>query len=433
MAELRESHWSTSWHAPSRRDQRGGMFYPYVPDELSSLPVVASPRVAGLAARVESEVRGLGQVSGSTGLEGLSRFLLRSEAIASSRIEGLQVSAQQVALAELATTEDVPIAGFTENARLVANNIVTLRQAAGALAEAQEVTTQGICELHHALLPDHRQQGLRTVQNWIGGSDWHPLDAQFVPPPPEDVARLMADLAAYLSGAVHAPLIQAALVHAQFETIHPFADGNGRVGRALIHTALTRRGLTRIAVLPISLVLLTRSQEYVAGLTVYRHQGAAASPEATAGINGWLEIFLQAVSVAVEQARHFVADLDELREEWSQRHASHRSRAGSTRPPRSDSAVMRLLPLLPEVPVTTVHSTRRLLGISDPAARSALEELADAKILSRKQVERGTIAYLARDVFDLLTVTERRMASTRWDTRDSAPSRPTPARPQPRR
>jgi hypothetical protein len=94
---------------------------------------------------------------------------------------------------------------------------------------------------------------------------------------------------------------------------------------------------------------------------------------------------------------------------------------------------MRLLPLLPEVPVTTVHSTRRLLGISDPAARSALEELADAKILSRKQVERGTIAYLARDVFDLLTVTERRMASTRWDTRDSAPSRPTPARPQPRR
>jgi predicted DNA-binding transcriptional regulator len=93
---------------------------------------------------------------------------------------------------------------------------------------------------------------------------------------------------------------------------------------------------------------------------------------------------------------------------------------------------MRLLPLLPEVPVTTVQSTQRLLAISAPAARSALEELSAAGILSRKSVDRGTIAYLARDVFDLLTTTERRLASTRWDTRESSPRRPSPARPQSR-
>jgi Fic family protein len=399
---------------------------------LLTRPVILDPELAMQAARVETEVRGLTDAPGSMGLESLGRFLLRSEAIASSRIEGLQVSAQQVALAELATTEDRPIAGFTENARLVANNIVTLRQAAGELAAAAVITPGNICDLHRALLPDHPQQGLRDRQNWIGGSDWHPLDADFVPPPPEAVPGLVADLAAYLSGAVHAPLLQAALVHAQFETIHPFADGNGRVGRALIHTVLTRRGLTRAAVLPISLVLLTRSQEYVEGLTAYRYLGVQSGTEAITGVNDWFRVFLEAASVAVEQARRFVTELGELRQAWSERYAAHRLDAGMTRQPRADSAVMRLLPLLPEVPVTTAQSAQRLLRVTAPAARAALDELADAGILSRKRVDRGTTAYLARDVFDLLTMTERRLASTRWDTRDSAPRRASPARPQER-
>jgi Fic family protein len=189
-------------------------------------------------------------------------------------------------------------------------------------------------------LPDHPQQGLRDRQNWIGGSDWHPLDADFVPPPPEAVPGLMADLAAYLSGAVHAPLLQAALVHAQFETIHPFADGNGRVGRALIHTVLTRRGLTRAAVLPISLVLLTRSQEYVEGLTAYRYVGVQTGDDATVGMNDWFRIFLQAVSVAMEQAQRFVTELGELHQLWLARYAAHRLDSGMTRQPRADSAVM---------------------------------------------------------------------------------------------
>jgi Fic family protein len=432
MSQMTEGHWGISWHAPARRDQRGGTFHAYVPDALASQAVVAGPELARTAARVEAAVRSLRQAPGSNGLESLSRFLLRSEAIASSRIEGLQVSAQQVALAELAALEDAPIAGFTENARLVANNIVTLRQASGALAGLDEIHPADFCDLHRALLPDHPQQGLRERQNWIGGSDWHPLDADFVPPPPAEVPRLMTDLAEYISGGVHAPLVQAALVHAQFETIHPFADGNGRVGRALIHTVLTRRGLTPAAVLPISLVLLTRSQEYVTGLTSYRYHGEAGSPAALAGINGWLEVFLRAVDIAVEQARRFVVELAELRERWSERHAAYRRGRGLARTARADSGVMRLLPLLHEVPVATVHSTQRLLDISDPAARAALEELADAEILRRKRVDRGTVAYLARDVFDLLTVTERQLASTRWDTRDSPPSRPAPARPQSR-
>jgi len=90
----------------------------------------------------------------------------------------------------------------------------------------------------------------------LGGTSYHPIEADFVPPPPDLVPGLIEDLLRYLNGATHAPLIQAALIHAQFETIHPFTDGNGRVGRALIHTVLTRRGLLPGMVLPTSAVPL---------------------------------------------------------------------------------------------------------------------------------------------------------------------------------
>lgn len=432
MTELREAHWPISWGAPARRDQRGGRYFTYVPDNLLTRPIVLPPDLALEAADVETAVRGLTDARGSMGLESLARFLLRSEAIASSRIEGLQVSAQQVALAELASVEDAPIAGFTENARLVANNIVTLRQAAGELASCRAIEPARLRELHHALLPEHPQQGFRTLQNWIGGSDWHPLKADFVPPPPTEVERLIKDLTDYMSGAVHAPLLQAALAHAQFETIHPFADGNGRVGRALIHTVLTRRGLTRAAVLPISLVLLTRSSEYVQGLTAYRYVGPSDAPEGQDAIASWFAVFLQAVKIAVEQARQFVTQLGDLHAQWTEQYSAHRLRAGAKAQPRAGSAVMRLLPLLPEVPVATAQSAQRLLEISFPAARAALEDLAEAGILSRKRVDRGTTAYLARDVFDLLTMTERQLASTHWDTRESTPRRAVSARPQSR-
>ncbi|WP_127498510.1 Fic family protein [Actinoplanes solisilvae] len=432
MTELRDAHWGISWGAPARRDQRGGRYYTYLPDNLLTRPVVLPQDLALEAAEVETAVRGLTDARGSMGLDSLARFLLRSEAIASSRIEGLQVSVQQVALAELASVEDTPIAGFTENARLVANNIITLRQAAGELASCRMIKPDHLFDLHAALLPDHPQQGLRKLQNWIGGSDWHPLEADYVPPPPTDVERLIKDLTDYMTGAAHGPLLQAALTHAQFETIHPFADGNGRVGRALIHTVLTRRGLTRAAVLPISLVLLTRSREYVQGLTAYRYLGPPDGAEAQEALAAWFAVFLQAVKIAVEQAKQFVTLLGDLQIQWAEQHSAHRLRSGAKAQPRADSAVMRLLPLLPEVPVVTAQSAQRLLEVSFPSARAALEDLAEAQIVSRKRVDRGTTAYLARDVFDLITLTERRLASTHWDTRESAPRRPVPARPQSR-
>jgi Fic family protein len=429
VASRLDVRWAPSLTAPRANDRRAGHFHPYLPDLLLTRPVMLDAGLGTRAARVENAVRSLTAGPGARGLEGLARFLLRSEAIASSRIEGLQVSPQQVALAEFALAEGGQVKGFTENARLVANNITALRRAATDLAAAPAVTVAGIEDLQRALLPNHQPLGVRTSQNWVGGSDWHPLDAEFVPPPADQVPVLMADLADYINSALHAPLIQAALVHAQFETIHPFTDGNGRVGRALIHTVLARRGMVRVAVLPVSLVMLTRSDAYVAGLTAYRYDGPPSDTDARAAVTDWLSMFLDAVDVAAEQAWQFADELTVLRREWDQRLITERQRRGVRDRPRADSTVVKLLDALPEAPLVTARSAERLLGVSFPAARNALEELAEAKILSRKQVEQNTTGYLARDVFDLLVFAERRLASTRWDTRDSPPGRPVPARP----
>ena len=430
MATWLTEHWEPSYDAPTQAGRQGGSYQAYVPDLLQGRPLALGGDMSARAAEVEAAVRRLTLSPESRSLEGLARFLLRSEAIASSRIEGMQASAQQVALAELAQTEQLGHAGFSRNAQFVANNITILRKAATELAEGGPVTVEGIDELHRALLPDERHHGLRQVQNWIGGNDYNPLGAQFVPPPPTHVQALMDDLVEYANGGVHAPLVQAALVHAQFETIHPYTDGNGRVGRALLHTVLTRRGLTPSAILPVSLVLLTRSDAYLDGLTAYRYAAAPESGAARESVELWLSTFLEAADLAADQVVRFSTELAELRSQWSVRLSAHRATRGIRETPRADSAVARLVEILPEAPLVTANTVRRILAVSAPSAYNAVEELAEAGIVSRRSLERGTTGYFAREVFELLTFAERRLASTRWDTRKSLPVRPVPAVPQ---
>lgn len=428
MARHEMARWDSDPGAGrSKNDRRGGPYQPYLPDPLVGRPLVVGERLAAQAAQAERAIYALIEVPNPSVVAGISRFLLRSEAIASSLIEGIAPAAGQVALAELAQEE--PVKGFSEQAALVANNITVLRRASRDLVETDAVTVEDIVATHTSLLPDERHHGLRTVQNWIGGSNWHPLDAAYVPPPPEQVDHLMADLVRYLNGSVHAPLIQAGLLHAQFETIHPFTDGNGRLGRALIHTVLARRRMTPAAVVPISMVLSTLRDSYLDGLTAYRYVGASNSPEAIDGTERWLEIFLNAATEAALQARQLATDVEGQRKEWTERHTRHRESLGLRAAPRSGSAVAQILELLPEMPVMTARTAERTLGVTYQAARSALDELADAGILSRKSVDRGTTAYLAREVLDLITYAERRLGSTRFDTTATKPAGPVPARP----
>ncbi|HSO68365.1 MAG TPA: Fic family protein [Arachnia sp.] len=429
MAGWEETRWESSvGSGVPKAAQRPGTYRRYVPDLLDGVGLAISGELSRTVTVVERSIRALNG-PGAEGLAGIARFLLRSEAIASSLIEGIAPSVQQVALAELGQSETVR--GISEQATLVANNMTVVRAATTALAEADTLTVDDIVDLHRALLPDEpRHHGLRTVQNWIGTSSWNPIAALFVPPAPENVPTLMADLVDYLNGAAHSPLIQAGVIHAQFETIHPFTDGNGRVGRALIHTVLARRGLTSRAVLPISVVLATLSDHYIEGLTSFRHSAPTGSAEASAAANEWLRTFVGAASIAVEQSDVLVRKIDELRESWTERLTAHRLAMGLRPTPRADSAVARLLTSLPEVPVVTATTLARILGISYPAANSALDELRQAGILTTKAIERGTKAYIAREVLDLVTMSERALASTQFDTRVSPPTRGVPALPQ---
>lgn len=431
MAHFESAEWAGLAAAPRLRDMRSGTYSRYQPDLLCERPLRLAPETRERAWIVEKRVRGLEDLPGARGLEALSRFLLRSEAIASSQIEGLVVSPQRVGLAELVQQKDLPPGGRDETAAQVAALMLALRRATHELADSARITEDGVVDLQRILMSeDSELVGIRSQQNWIGGSDYHPLDAEFVPPEPGAVGALIADLVGYMNTGDHAPLVQAALVHAQFETIHPFRDGNGRVGRSLIHTVLVRRRLTRTAVLPVSAILLTRSDEYVSGLTEYRYSGAVGSEACDLAVSSWIDTFLMAVDQSVSLAEEFALELDELRAEWHRALADSRVERGIRDAPRAGSATALILAGLQETPVLTASLVAEQFDVSPLSARKALEELADSGILARRSLSGRAKCYLAKSVFDMLSLSERRLASTRWDTRETSPNRAAPAQPR---
>ncbi|KGF00451.1 Fic family protein [Actinomyces sp. S4-C9] len=429
MGIFTEAKWEADPTLPGRANRRGGSYWYYLPDRLTTLQVSISPQLSEEIAAVERRVLDLAQADGITELEDLSRFLLRSEAIASSQIEGIAPAAKQVALAEIGEAED--IRGISDAAKLVARNMTVVREASDSLARSQSVTVTDLEQLQRALLgADHPAVGIRTVQNWVGTSNYHPIGAEYVPPAPGLVPDLLEDLLSYLNGATHGPLVQAALIHAQFESIHPFVDGNGRVGRALIHTVLTRRGLTSSRLLPVSLVLATFREQYVAALNDLRFDGSPEAPENARRIAEWIRIFSRAVDEAVTQAEDLRAELLLLAEQWRERLEAFRAANSYTRALRSDSGVARILRRLAGTPVLTVKTASQIYGLSVQNASEALTQLADAGIFSTRSIARGTTAFIANEVLDLVTLSERQLASTQFDTRVSKPVRQVPRLPR---
>jgi Fic family protein len=243
--------------------------------------------------------------------------------------------------------------------------------------------------------------------------------AEFVPPPPELVPDLIKDLCRFCNGDDLPVIVQAAMAHAQFETIHPFVDGNGRIGRALIHLVLRRRGLAVRVLPPISLVLATWSQDYVARLTGTRHFGSSTSDAANAGLNQWIALFATACRRATDDAEAFEARVSALQGRW-------RERLGRV---RADSAVDRFIRALPGAPVVTVNGGAELIGRTYQAANEAIGRLVDARISQQVNVGRRNRAFEAPELIKAFTDLERRLASPAGDTRSSPPTRRVPRRP----
>lgn len=278
--------------------------------------------------------------------------------------------------------------------------------AVDSVDEGSPITVDLIQEVHRRLLQGTQLVNLagqvRTTQNWIGGSSYNPCSAAFVPPPPQHVPDLLTDLCAFASSDELPAVAQAAIAHAQFETIHPFADGNGRTGRALIHLVFRSRGLARRVLPPVSLILATWARSYLDGLTRFRHLGPPESPEAAEGVNNWVGSFAAACCRAVTDAASFEERSARLEEQW-------RERLGAV---RAGSATDLLLRALPGAPVLTVDAAATLIGRTFKPANEAIDRLTAAGILRQITIGRRNRAFEAPEVIAAFTALERRSPFT---------------------
>jgi Fic family protein len=362
-------------------------------------------------ADAETAVRSLndGAGAGTLALEGLARFLLRAESVASSKIEGLEAGARRLLEAEIVLGEGGN--GADRIAVEVLGNIAAMDAAIDLGSDAPEIRVNDLLDIHRRLMertPLSPIGGIvRTTQNWIGGSSFNPCSAAFVPPPADNVDELLADLVDYVDGDDHPPLVQAAIAHAQFETIHPFADGNGRTGRSVIHIVLRRRGLAPRVVPPVSLVFATRTNDYIAGLSAFRYAGPSDSPDRSTAAHTWLRTFATAMTRACADAQSYTARIGEIEQRW-------RRELGRV---RADSAVALLLDCLPGAPIVTVDSATKLINRSPARAGDAINQLVNAGVLRQRNAGRQRYRiFEATDIIELFTGLERALASPTGNT-----------------
>lgn len=377
----------------SRQDRKPGRYRAFVPDELGEeLPALS--RDAQQAA--EDALATLARADERIGTTGryLNHLLIRSESISSSWIEGNRVTPRKLAIAEL----------LQQGTRVALDVVANVRATEDAIAQladrARLVTVSDIERLQHTIEP-RLQSGLRQEQNWVGGSGWSPLRADFVPPPVTEVRRLLGDLAQFITRTEGNPVTRAAIAHAQFETIHPFIDGNGRTGRALIHTVLRRADALRNTLIPISTVFAGDTNAYIAGLTAFR-----AEPSR---LDEWVIAFAQATELAAGNAIRLAEDVAVLDARTYDELVRHRVSFGvSPAKPRQDAVSLKIIEALAADPVLTIESVSQRYGISTTAAHRALVELADAGILGRNKDQKGRlICWTADRHLALVALTER--------------------------
>lgn len=423
MSKVVKRRWETGYASGlPRRDRSSCEYEAYVPDPLMGRPVRLDGDVAADVTDAEAAVKQFDvKTVALADTEALARLLLRAEAVASSKIEGLEVGGRRLLRAEAAVAlgEDAHDVTASE----VLGSIQAMTWALDAVGPGDDITVDHLLEAHRRLLDGtrlHEYGGhIRTDQNRIGGSSYNPCSAEFVPPPPELVPDLMEDLCHFCNADGVPAIVQAAMAHAQFETIHPFVDGNGRIGRALIHLVLRRRGLAVRVLPPISLILATWSHDYVVGLTATRYVGRSTSRAAIAGANQWTALFATACRSAIDDAEQFERRVTSLQDRW-------RERLGRV---RANSAADLLIRALPGAPIVTVNGGAELIGRTYQATNEAIGRLVEAKVLRQFNVGRRNRAFEAPELIRTFTDLERQLASPTGNTRSDPLTRRVPKRP----
>lgn len=355
---------------------RYGTYHPCVPAAIADLALDLPPSVLVAA---ESASREIARFDAELGGEiaPFAAVLLRSESAASSQIENLTASARAIGEAEL------PGGKAKRNAAMVVANTAAMR---AAVALSDTVDAEAVRAMHRALMindPRHTPGEFRTEPVWIGGGST-PIGATFVGPRHELVPGAIDDLVVFAQRADLPALPQIAVSHAQFETIHPFTDGNGRTGRALVQAMLRNKGLSRQVTVPVSAGLLADTDGYFAALTSYREGDAAPI----------VERFSQATVLAIANGRQLVDELRDIRESWN-----------SVITARADSAVWKVADLLTRRPVVNAALLAQELGIESTNAHRYLNPLTDVGILveatngPRNRVWRSPEVLAALDAF----------------------------------
>ena len=422
MASLEPKTWNSGFRGLTRRDRQPCLYSAYIPDPLIGRRIALDGDVAADVADAEAAlVRFNTTAAALADTEALARLLLRAESVASSRIEGLQIGGRRLLRADAA--QSMGVNPRDDTAIEILANINAMARGIDTVEAGSVLSMDTLLEVHRSLMAGSRMEEhggrIREEQNWIGGSGYNPCSADFVPPPPEAVPGLMEDLLRFCNDDSLPALAQAAIAHAQFETIHPFADGNGRTGRTLIHLVLRRRGITPHFIPPVSLVLATWVNEYITGLRATRYIGPPNSDDAHEGINRWVMLFAGAALRSIEDAVSFEQEVRQLQASWAKK-------AGN---PRSDSTVCRLIEVLPSAPVLTARTATELTGRTFQATNLAIARLVDAGVLAQVSVGRRNRAFEAPELIEAFTSLERQLASPGGDTCFFPPSRHVPARP----
>lgn len=395
MAHYVDQHWAPMvTDGGPRRARRAGPYRAYVPDLLTGRDLLIPPALSRHLSDATADLRDAVARVERADLGTLSDFFIRTEVTASSAIEGEHASPRKVALAEFT--------GYGRpNARAVVRNLSVVRAAMDDLVTAPSIELEALVDLQIRLIgarPDV-PLGLRAEPVWIGGPS--PLDARYVAPPAELVEDLMDDLLTYANTADVDPIVRAATVHAAFMTIHPFHDGNGRVGRALTNVLLARDQIGGRAVIPLSVALVRQRSAYFDALADWQTQ---IDQDRRAG---WVAYFCDVLSAAAQLASDLADDVDQLRRSAHQAVLANRRRAV-----RADSVLLKVLDDLVHHPVSSAATVAARYGVSTVAARAALDELTRAVVLRPEKIDKGKeIAYTADSVLELV--------AGRWATPDT--------------